>query len=335
MKELRSVRVVMAAMLTVLFALVLASAAPAQIVVGQTSPTIDPSNTCAYPDPYDEWQTSVSSGPGYAAPASGVLTSWSTNAGPAFVQEYTMTVLRPVAPATVLVVARDTRTLTPNAFNTFPIAIPVLAGDIVGISLPAGSQTTCYFVTNSPGDVIAYREGNALTGSTLTAENDYPESRLNISATLLPPPTVSSISSTSGSIAGGQAVTIAGANFSQVSGVAFGATPATSFAVDSEGQITAIAPPSKSLAAVPITVTTIAGVATSAQTFAYEGCRVPNLKQKKLKASKKKARKADCKIGKVKKRGDTTAKTGKVVKQNPKPGALRVPGTKIKVTIAG
>ncbi|MGE0068008.1 MAG: PASTA domain-containing protein [Solirubrobacterales bacterium] len=48
---------------------------------------------------------------------------------------------------------------------------------------------------------------------------------------------------------------------------------------------------------------------------------------------KKKARKADCKIGKVKKLGDATAKTGEVVKQNPKPGKLLAPGTKIKVTL--
>jgi beta-lactam-binding protein with PASTA domain len=80
-------------------------------------------------------------------------------------------------------------------------------------------------------------------------------------------------------------------------------------------------------------VTTSAGSATSAQTFAYEGCKVPKLKGKKLKASKKTARKRDCKIGKVKKLGDATASTGEVVKQNPKPGKIFLPGTKIKVTL--
>ena len=64
----------------------------------------------------------------------------------------------------------------------------------------------------------------------------------------------------------------------------------------------------------------IAGAASSVQTFAYEGCNVPKLSSQKLKASKRKSKKADCKIGSVKKTGDATAKTGKVIKQNPKPG---------------
>ncbi len=103
--------------------------------------------------------------------------------------------------------------------------------------------------------------------------------------------------------------------------------------MNSEGQITAVAPPSKTLSKVPVSVTTIAGAASSVQTFAYEGCNVPKLSSQKLKASKRKSKKADCKIGSVKKRGDATAKTGKVVKQNPKPGKILAPGTKISITL--
>ncbi len=83
----------------------------------------------------------------------------------------------------------------------------------------------------------------------------------------------------------------------------------------------------------PITVTTVAGTATSVQTFTYEGCMVPKLRGKKLKASKKKLRKADCKTGKVKKRKGATGATGKVVKQSAKPGTILAPGTKVKVTL--
>lgn len=60
---------------------------------------------------------------------------------------------------------------------------------------------------------------------------------------------------------------------------------------------------------------------------------MPKLKGKKLKASKKRARKSDCRIGKVKKLGDASAKTREVVRQNPKPGKILLPGTKIKVTL--
>ncbi len=83
----------------------------------------------------------------------------------------------------------------------------------------------------------------------------------------------------------------------------------------------------------PITVTTAAGTASAAQTFAYEGCTVPKLRGKKLKATKKKLKKADCKTGKVKKRKGATAATGKVLKQSAKPGTILAPGTKIKVTL--
>jgi len=53
----------------------------------------------------------------------------------------------------------------------------------------------------------------------------------------------------------------------------------------------------------------------------------------KLKGTKKRLRNADCKIGKVKKIEGATAKTGKVVKQNPKPGKVLAPGTEVKVTL--
>ena len=124
-----------------------------------------------------------------------------------------------------------------------------------------------------------------------------------------------------------------GSNFAQVKGVAFGSTPAAGFSVGSEGQITATAPASKTIAAVPITVTTAAGTASAAQTFAYEGCTVPKLRGKKLKATKKKLKKADCKTGKVKKRKGATAATGEVVKQSAKPGTILAPGAKVKVTL--
>jgi hypothetical protein len=73
-----------------------------------------------------------------------------------------------------------------------------------------------------------------------------------------------------------------------------------------------VAPASKKLSKVPITVTTIAGTTTSASTFSYEGCKVPKLGGKKLKGAKKSLRGADCKIGTVKKINGATSKTGKV-----------------------
>jgi hypothetical protein len=330
------IRISVMAVLAALAALALSSSAVAQVTVGQIAPTPNPEVNCIYGgDPYDEFQTSVAAGASYVVPAAGVLTSWSTNAGSGAGQVFGFKIFRPLAPSVHQVVAHDgPRPLAPSALNTFPVNIPVQAGDVIGISFPPlAPPTACAFATLSPADQIVYREGNLADGDIFTPESGYSGSRLNLSATLLQPPVISAVTPAEGSIQGGQAVVVAGANFASVQAVSFGAVPAQTFAVNSEGQITAIAPPSKTLSATPVTVTTVAGTASSAQTFVYRGCQVPKLKGSKLKASKRKATKADCKIGKVKKKHGATAKTGKVVKQNPQPGKLLPPGTKIKITL--
>jgi beta-lactam-binding protein with PASTA domain len=82
-------------------------------------------------------------------------------------------------------------------------------------------------------------------------------------------------------------------------------------------------------------VTTVAGTtaASTVSKFTYKGCVVPKLNGKKLKAAKKRIRKAGCKVGKVKIKKGVTAKTGRVVNQGPKAGKVRAPGTKVRITI--
>ncbi|HWC09493.1 MAG TPA: IPT/TIG domain-containing protein, partial [Solirubrobacterales bacterium] len=268
--------------------------AGAQITVGQIAPSLMVVNSgCSAGSGYNEVQTKVAAGTSYQVPVAGVLTSWST-----FPKEggsLGLGVYRPVA-GQYLLLAADGRTIAPGAVNTFPVAIPVQAGDLLGLVVPPSAGASCAFATGDPADELIYKSGNAPVGSTIAfpPENTEGLVRLNVSATLLPPPTIASISPASGSIKG-VTTTIAGANFAGVSAVSFGGVPAKSFTVDSEGQITATAPASKKLSKVPVSVTTVAGVATSATTYAYEGCKVPKLKDRKLKASKKVARNADCK----------------------------------------
>jgi hypothetical protein len=203
--------------------------------------------------------------------------------------------------------------------------------------VPSDGNAECLFgQTGSEADFYRYDQSNPSNGAVFSFSPGLwgNEERPNIEASLLPPPAITSLSPTAGPIKNA-IVTILGANFAAVQGVSFGGVPARSFTVDSEGQISALAPDSASLGQVPIAVKTVAGTATSAQAFAYEGCEVPKLKGKKLKESKKKARRSDCRIGKVRKRGKVTAKTGRVVKQNPKPGKILLPGAKIKVTLGG
>ncbi len=307
------------------------STASGQITLGQLATATTPTFNCEYVQPYDELQTSVATGNSYAAPTAGVITSWSTQVGANPGQALGMKVYRVSGPGTFLVVGQDGPRALAAGLNTFPVSIPVLAGDIVGIFLPPAVHSDCGFFTGLAGDVISWQEGNAPVGGSFAIQSAYPENRLNISATLLPPPAISAIAPAEGSIKGAS-VAITGANFASVSGVSFGSVPAT-FTVDSEGQITAVAPPSTTLSKVPVTVTTVAGSATSVQTFAYKGCKVPQLRGKTLKAAKKKIRKGGCKLGKVKKLDGATAKTGKVSKQSPKAGKILAPGSKVKITL--
>jgi hypothetical protein len=336
----RAIRVPVFALAAVMSMALLCASASAQVTVGQLAPAASLEPSCGYETPWDEFQTSVASGASYAVPApGGVITSWSTNAGPGVGQLFEMKIFRPMSPSAYLVVAHDgPRGLTPSVLNTFPVSIPVQAGDIVGVHIPTEFETTptaCEFKTGIPLDIQRYKSGDAAdgTGIGLTPGFESSEFRYNVSASVLPPPVLTGLATPGGTVKGGTSVIIAGANLAEVKAVSFGAVPATSFAVNSEAQITAIAPASATLAKVPVSVTTAAGTASTATTFAYEGCKVPKLTHKKLKASKKALRNRDCKVGKVKKRGDATAKTGKVIKQSAKPGTILAPGAKVTVKL--
>jgi len=330
MKRDWGVRAALVVLCGVSMLLAMGSVASAQVTLGQLAPA-GTTFSCEYPQPYDELQTSLAAGNSYVAPSAGVITAWSTQVGATPGQVLGMKVYRPSGPGAYLVVGQDGPHTLGSGLNTFTVNVPVQAGDILGIFLPANVPTDCGFATGLEGDVVSYQEGNHAPGSSFSIQETYSEARLNISASLLPPPTISSITPAEGSVKGATVV-IAGTNFASVTGVSFGSAPAT-FTVDSEGQITAAAPPSSTLSAVPVTVTTAAGSASSAQAFTYKGCKVPKLKGKKLKAAKKKIRKAGCRLGKVKKLHGATAKTGKVTKQGPKPGKILAPGAKVKITL--
>lgn len=330
MKRSWGIRAALVALCGMSTLLAMGSVASAQVTVGQLAPAGTTFN-CEYVQSYDELQTSVAAGSSYVAPSAGVITAWSTQVGPNPGQVLGMKVYRPIGPGAYLVVGQDGPRTLASGLNTFTVNVPVQAGDILGIFLPPNVHSDCGFETGLEGDVISWQEGNHAPGSSFSIQESYSENRLNISASLLPPPTISSISPAKGSIKGATVV-IAGTNFASVTGVSFGSAPAT-FTVNSEGQITAVAPPSKTLSTVPVTVTTAAGTASSPQAFAYKGCKVPKLKGKKLKAAKKKIRKAGCRVGKIKKLHGATAKTGKVTKQAPKPGKILAPGARIKITL--
>jgi hypothetical protein len=347
------------AALSVVGGLLACSSAAAQITIGQTAPPTSLGQNCQYSVPYDQFQSSVGEGAPYVVPApGGAITSWSTNARAGFGQGLGLKVFRPTGPVEYSVVGHDgPRSLTPSTLNTFPVAIPVAAGDIIGVDVPLETvPTACEFPTGLSGDIISFKEGDNADGSSFEVESSYPAFRVNLSATLLPPPTLSGIAPALGSTKGGTSTEITGSNFADVTGVSFGGVRAASFTVDSESQITAVSPQAGTSGAVDVAVSTVAGssAATAADHFTYEAapasanaanpgtaltpspstrrCVVPKLKGHGLKADRKRLQRADCRLGRV---SGTKTKTAKVVEQKPKAGRVLAANAKITVTVRG
>jgi hypothetical protein len=221
-------------------------------------------------------------------------------------------------------------TPTGSGLQTFPTAVPIQAGQSIGIDLEAGAPLAYRSISGAKYDGIQPAVPDGVGGTGVPGSSPY---ELGYSAEILPAPTIVAVAPASGSVKGGATVAIAGSNFAEVKGVSFGSAAAKSFTVNSESLITAVAPASATLAPVIVGVTTVAGSAASTQTFAYRGCKVPKLADRKLKGAKKGIRKAGCKVGKVRKEDGVTAKTGTVVKQNPKPGKVLAPGAKVNIKL--
>jgi len=126
--------------------------------------------------------------------------------------------------------------------DNFPPGIDIdPSGLIHGTPLAAGSYSQLIQVTDKNG-----------TG---TAVSDY--FKINVNPAVqpgVPPPTVIKVVPASGSVNGGTAVTVTGANFQVNASVTFGGPAATGVAVTSSTKITAITPPHPQ-GQVPVAVT--------------------------------------------------------------------------------
>ncbi|MBV8620639.1 MAG: IPT/TIG domain-containing protein, partial [Curvibacter sp.] len=113
---------------------------------------------------------------------------------------------------------------------------------------PAGSAGAVDITVTTPG------------GTSATSASDV--------YTYVAAPTVTSLSVTSGSAAGGTSVVITGTNFTGATAVKFGSTIATSYAVNSATQITATAP-AGSAGTVDVTVVTAGGTSATSASDQY------------------------------------------------------------------
>src|SRR5207245_888495 len=121
--------------------------------------------------------------------------------------------------------------------------------------------TSASFTVNSSTSITATVPGGATTGPiSVTTSAGTATGASNF--TVIPPPTITSFSPTSGPV--GTSVTITGANFTGVTSVSINGT-AASFTVNSSTSITATLPGGATTG--PISVTTSGGTATSASNF--------------------------------------------------------------------
>ena len=146
-----------------------------------------------------------------------------------------------------------------------------------------------------------------------------------------PPPVITSINPRSGSITGGTTMTIVG-QYLSATAVSFGHRRAARFTVKSPTRITAVSPHGSRPGAVAVRVTSNSGdsAVVAADKFTYTACVVPNLKGKTLNNARKALKRADCHLGKVTPKRQTT---GHVKTQRPKAGRVLAPASKVQVKL--
>jgi hypothetical protein len=150
-------------------------------------------------------------------------------------------------------------------------------------SVMFGSVASPNFVVNSDGQITAFSPPQAaitsedvtvvtLSGTSAVSSNDQ------FAVSNASSPTVSGLSLSSGTTAGGSVVTISGANYTGATVVSFGSMAASSFTVLSDGSIVATAP-AEAAGTVDVTVTTFAGTSAtgSSDHFTYNNASPPTV----------------------------------------------------------
>jgi hypothetical protein len=119
------------------------------LTIGQVAP-LNPPGSCLGGS-VDFTMPTVVSANSYVIPTSGTLLSWSTSAQATLGQQYTFKIFRKIAdPSTYQVVAHDgPRQLNPGTVNSFPLNLPVQAGDVIGFH-GAAVNHSCSFETGIP-----------------------------------------------------------------------------------------------------------------------------------------------------------------------------------------
>ncbi len=119
----------------------------------------------------------------YAVPPGyGTITAWRHSAGTS-PGTLTFKVYRPTGSLReFLVVAADTRAVTANTVQSFPVRIPVRPGDRIGLS---SEDLQLAYETFDPADKLGFFEPDPPPGTTKSTDGEpFPEYKLNVAATL-------------------------------------------------------------------------------------------------------------------------------------------------------
>jgi hypothetical protein len=130
-----------------------------------------------------------------------------------------------------------------------------------GTSVSFGGTAAASFTVNSDSSITATTAAGTpglVDVTVTTATGTSPKSAGDRFTYTAPPPRVTSLSPSTGSGNGGEAVTIGGTGFVSVLGVSFGGLPAKQFTVNSATSVTAVAP-ADGAGPVDIRVTTLSG----------------------------------------------------------------------------
>jgi hypothetical protein len=273
-----------------------------------------------------------------SSPVDGAIVRWSMKGGQPESGYAIRTIKRASGPSEFTAVGTSTLvTLAGQGVETFDAELPVHANDYIGLQVPADGTVA---ENKVPGAGFGFHSGFP-DGSTITT-GEFP-AELAYYAEVQPAPMITGLGPAIGPTTGGTVVKISGTDFRDVRSVNFGAVPATSFTVESESSLEAVAPAVSSPQLVRVSVTTIAGPSTlsshdffeyvPALTTALPMCHVPKVLGKRLRAAKRSARRADCAIGRTRKLGGATVLSGRIARQRPKAGAIRPMGAKLAVTL--
>jgi hypothetical protein len=267
-----------------------------------------------------------------ASPASGAIVRWRVQGavgGPFYLR-----VLRPNGKGGYEAAGKSApATPTGPGLQTFETNLKIQAGDLIGID--PTSENDEIGVKVESGASYASIFPSPFEGTINAPSKTFAGEEIELSAEVQPAPEIASITPSFGPVTGGTVLTITGKNFTQTSAVQFGTTPAASFTVNSDTQITATAPAVLRPGQVDLSVTTFAGqnANTRFDDYVYRACVVPAIKNKTLRRAKTLLQRSGCKLGHVKKVEAKAKKEGKVLKQTPRPGKILAPGSRVRIKL--